>query len=240
MDTVILAAGANERLRGIVPPYHKPLLVVNGKPIIAALFDAATRQIESTTDRIIVVCSQENVRAINDILRHRGYGSQLRLVIQTDPIGPVEALNLGLELCISGRVMMLCGDNVIDDLTWKTISELTSGNTKALVVSVQSKTIGEVERFTVVKEPDETNHHIHFGEGFREIRQTECVSYVRVWIGPVIFANSSLHRGLVEMGSCRHPWIFANLFNEIARRDPDGVTLIESRALDIGVPEALS
>ena len=63
MDVVVLAAGKNERLEGVVAPYHKPLIVLNGRPLIKSLvIDAYTtflhreKELRPSIDGASAVC----------------------------------------------------------------------------------------------------------------------------------------------------------------------------------------
>jgi GTP:adenosylcobinamide-phosphate guanylyltransferase len=66
VDTVILAAGRGARLNGIAAPFHKPLLIVNGMPLIVQLVRAAhaTFRGSDETARVVVVVAPENAQAI--------------------------------------------------------------------------------------------------------------------------------------------------------------------------------
>mgnify|MGYP002362850258 CR=1 FL=1 len=109
-DSIILAAGRNTRLKGIIPSYHKPLVLVNGVPLIVSLVSDAL----AFTQRVIVVVSPENcapiidLLAANDLLSHR-----VKLVVQAEARGPGDSLYQGLAAAQAERVVLICGDNRI-------------------------------------------------------------------------------------------------------------------------------
>ena len=106
MVTVILAAGRGSRVERLVPPFFKPMMAVNGRPLISSAISEAGR-IGST--RIIVVAAPENAAALSHYLPSEG---PLRMVVQLRPTGPGDGLLLGLDLVRSSRVLVLMGDNV--------------------------------------------------------------------------------------------------------------------------------
>ena len=65
MDLIILAAGRNERLHGTVPAFMKPLLLVDGQPLIVRLvreaLDAGVLETYDEVGRVIVVAAPQNV-----------------------------------------------------------------------------------------------------------------------------------------------------------------------------------
>lgn len=138
MDAVILAGGRSERLNGVVPPFHKPFLVVEGESLlVAAVHHARSLRAE----RIVVVASAENVLPATQLLAHH---NPSEVVVVTASGGPGPALRLGLELCRSadGRVLVLLSDNVHRD---KDVMEL--GNHR-YGVGVQFADEVTAQRFT--------------------------------------------------------------------------------------------
>ena len=107
MDCVILAAGKGSRLDGITVPFHKPLLVVNGKPLISHVVDQAMQ----AGGDIIVVTAPENTLHISQVLGNR----DVTIIVQRVPSGPGAALELGLKLVKSNEVLVLMADNVLGD-----------------------------------------------------------------------------------------------------------------------------
>lgn len=152
MDTVILAAGRNQRLQHIVPPYHKPFIVVNGRSVLAHAIDWPYRAYGGTavnrwTGRVIVVCAPENALQTAHVINGRAM-----LIVQPEARGPGDALWHGLQLVRSPRVLVLMGDNITDDKDLQKFycSRVHSGDLGTVKIGVQQ--LCDVERaaaFTV-------------------------------------------------------------------------------------------
>lgn len=105
MDAVILAAGRGERLRDLTPAFHKPLLPIDGVPLVCRSVDL----VENVADRVVVVVAPANAEAISGALGSR----DVFMVVQREPTGPGEALFQGLQLCLEQTAMVLLSDNVV-------------------------------------------------------------------------------------------------------------------------------
>lgn len=101
---MILAGGKSERLKGIVPPYHKPFLVVNGKSLLVAAVEEAQR---AQANRIVVVATGENAMPVWQLVRE-----EPRVTVVLDDHGVGNALAVGLSVCREQRVLVLMSDNV--------------------------------------------------------------------------------------------------------------------------------
>jgi len=109
VDTVILAAGRNQRLQHIVPPYHKPFIVIDGKSVLGRAVDWPSR-VYGHINRVIVVCAPENSLQAAHVVSGRAM-----LVVQPEARGPGDALWHGLQLVRTPQVLVLMGDNVTTD-----------------------------------------------------------------------------------------------------------------------------
>lgn len=109
MDAVILAGGRGSRMFDLVPEYHKPLLQVDGIPLVCRAVDLAHAAGVSIP---VVVVAPQNAEAIENALGDR----QAALIVQRRPRGPGHALALGLSVHTrpkpSDRVLLLLADNV--------------------------------------------------------------------------------------------------------------------------------
>lgn len=115
LDAVILAGGKSERLRGVVPPYHKPFLVVNGKSLLVAAVDHAK---DAGAQRVVIVCTGENALPVWQLV---GHIPGVRVVLNSGGVG--ESTRAGLELCLHDRVLVLMSDNVHTTEDVKAITE---------------------------------------------------------------------------------------------------------------------
>lgn len=104
LNAVVLAGGKSERLAGIVPPYHKPFLVINGRALVVAAVEDA---LDAGAYRVVVVATGENALPVSQLV---GHIPQVRIILAAG--GPGRALRAGLEMCQTQRVLVLMSDNV--------------------------------------------------------------------------------------------------------------------------------
>lgn len=112
MDVVVLAAGSNQRLRGIVAPYMKPLLVVNGKCLVVNAVQLAL-EVVGEGDTVIVVAAPQNALPITEVLNDACPGGGWNVVIQPHAGGPGEGFLRAAGMVHSREVMILLGDNML-------------------------------------------------------------------------------------------------------------------------------
>lgn len=153
MDTVILAAGRGTRVRDIAPAFHKPLLPIDGTPLICRAVELALAL--SGGVRPVVVVAPANAEAICGALGKL----QAFIVIQREPLGPGDALLHGLESCHNDDIMVLLADNVttLDDVVAvKTAyyGDDGRGDDGRGAVGVKEVPRTEAERFTRLNEED--------------------------------------------------------------------------------------
>lgn len=106
ISAIVLAAGANERLKTIVPPFMKPLILMNGRPLIQhavghALSDWDVKQ-------VVIVAGPDNAKQLVDVLPGR---VNYNWVLQPRPMGVIDALMRAVQTVTSDRVVILCADN---------------------------------------------------------------------------------------------------------------------------------
>lgn len=224
MDVIILAAGKNERLKGIIPPYHKPLLVVNGQSLINQLVITAS-QFPSVED-IIIVCAPQNAMALDAVLPSL---ANLRFIVQREGGHVINAVRIGLAATTAKTVVLLCADNVIAPSTWQKppFKNTAEFDDQALYVHGQIMDSAAAQHFTY-----------HVGGIWRE--KTSYAGYapfVFCWLGPLVF-NVDNMRAAIRRHVSKHPQDLNSLgraFNEYAGE----VLTIESETIDIGLPENL-
>lgn len=106
-DALILAAGENTRLQGIVPPFMKPLMLVNGKPLVRHAIDHA---MEWGAKHAVIVVSPDNASLIPTVVPHVG----VHWVLQPRAEGVVDAIRRGMHAVKSDMTLILCADNTFD------------------------------------------------------------------------------------------------------------------------------
>ena len=215
MDCVILAAGKGSRLDGITAPYHKPLLVVNGKSLIAHAVDHALAYCR----KVIVVVAPENALPISQVLGER----HVKMIVQRRPGGPGAALRLALGLVTSSHVLVLMADNLFgpDD-----IADVVGTDTHSSAVGV-TPVDAELARRLTWRRTD--------GTWFEKVAPTpEDGTSVLAWVGPLKLDVVEIARAIDswgEQGECP----IDPLLNQ-CKIDK----LVSVNTLDIGVPEALA
>lgn len=113
MDAIILAGGRGTRVMELAPEYHKPLLPVDGVPMVTLAVDLALRA--GVTCPVVVV-APANAEAICGALE----GRPALVVVQRQPLGAGHALLLGLQasprpFVDCDRVLVLLSDNISTD-----------------------------------------------------------------------------------------------------------------------------
>lgn len=226
MDTVILAAGRGSRLEGIMAPFHKPLLVVSGEPIILG---AAKRAWLCTGERVVLVVAPENALPIAQIMQYTKPLDRYDMIIQPRPEGPGDALLRGLQLATSEYVLVLLGDNVT---TFADIRLLASckGNT----VGVQQIPQERAFRFTRLRAD---------GSWVEKVPVTDAdvdpaTGEVLIWVGPIVVNREEMIRSLKlweeSLIDSTRELLIGPTFNDLT-----DVKCVNVSSIDIGVPEEL-
>jgi choline kinase len=229
MDTVILAAGRGSRLDGIAAPYHKPLMVINGQALIVQLVQIS---LQATPGDIIIVAAPENTLPLCQLLNARfPRESRLRVVVQTSPSGPGDALLLGLELAGTDEVLVLMGDNVT---TFSDIRRIVDepGN---MAIGIQALAVEEVERFTRMRQRP--------GGGTEWVEKVPATldadgiehGMALAWVGPFKAPTREFETALLTLQSREAERPIGPAFNCFPN-----ARAVAVHSIDIGVPEALA
>lgn len=222
MDAIILAAGRNDRLKGYVPAYLKPLILINGEPLIVTL---AQELMLHTEGKIVVVVAPQNAAQIVEVVETRlGHHNRTRYVLQPQASGPAGALRLGVEVVNDGSaVMLVCADNVIppDDF-----SECTSAYYHSMGTAVCTRELprAEAERFTRVYEDRVIEGPLSPGE-------REDTGPFKCWVGPLVFNTKRLLNAISDQPNTSLVSAYLNKAGPL--------TPVDGNTSDIGVPEAL-
>lgn len=181
MDAVILAAGRGERVSSLVPAFHKPLLPIDGIPLVCRAVDLAHGADVHTP---VVVVAPSNAEAIAGALGNRC----VSLIIQREPLGPGDALLTGLTVqpqphVVSDRVLVLLSDNV---MTKADIAAITAFDT---AIGVKKIPRYDADRFTRFE-----------GNEWREKVPIDKVSGppFDCWVGPLVCWRASAVKKLRE------------------------------------------
>jgi len=230
MDIIILAAGRNERLNGIVPPYHKPVLVINGKPLISQLVEsvAPLLKLYTTKDsapRIIIVCAPQNAEAICSVLPKI---PEILIVIQRECDGVLNALRIGLSVTTENVVTMVCADNVIDRQTWYLPPfNPTDDDAYSSTLFVHGQYMSDFE----------ANKFTYISENIWYEKTPTTANMIFCWLGPIVFSKYTMEDAITSF--MRDNPNDTNSIGRVFNYYDSMTRIIESRNIDIGLPENL-
>jgi hypothetical protein len=236
VDTVILAAGRNTRLNGFVAAGHKPLLVVNGQPLIGHAARQGLAAIEhGWQERVIVVASPENAGVLSQVLP-----PEVDIIIQRFPYGPGDALLTGLMLARAEEVLVLMGDNITPDRCVEDVRTV-EGN----VVGVCEIPLELCERFTrwrsaSVKDPTEGTWVEKVPVDPRKDlwkQDGHQPPFALAWLGPLKLRVEDVRRALESYRNTRREGEevpIGPIFNHLRN-----VTRVPVTSVDLGTPEVL-
>lgn len=115
-QAIILAGGLGSRLGPITAQRSKALVTIGQRPhLVHQLLLLRDAGVSET----VVVVSPDTKRQVVDCVRRAGFGDDVKLIVQSEPLGPVNALLYGLDAlsdvdCMSG-VFMLMSDSFVDE-----------------------------------------------------------------------------------------------------------------------------
>lgn len=210
LDAIILAGGKSERLRGIVPPYHKPFIVINGKSLLVAAVDHAK---DAGAKRVIVVATGENAMPVWQLV---GHIPGVYVILNAD--GPGQAVRRGLELCLADRVLVLMSDNVHTSIDIKSITECK------YAIGVQYVSVDKAKRFTRL-----INGQWHEGPTPLGVEESGDIA---IWCGPLVIDKLCSLATLIDREK-----IGPYLNDLFPRFDPPSFVPVSS--YDVGVPEVV-
>src|SRR5438132_2760253 len=122
MDAVILAAGLGTRLRPHTLQTPKPLLPVQGRPIL----DWALAALPGVVDRVVVVVHYL-ADQVETYLRRQKHTSQWATVFQEKPQGTGYALRMCQDGLSSGRFLVVNGDDLYGAADLAALSQCPAG-----------------------------------------------------------------------------------------------------------------
>lgn len=231
MDCVILAAGKNTRLQGIIPAYHKPLLVVNGETLLVRLVRQA-QDLMSKGNRLILVVSPFNCQAIMDLMRASLSNEQRASIVymcQDADATFADTLLTALSFSQkSEKVLLMCGDNYISDNDWSVFVNTCPAQGYPVATWISSS-MEQTNRFAKVLP---VSGHITSAPSEDSMRNDD--GDFLCWLGPIVI----------------QPALTQTRLKRQERRDvvADALTAggpekhffpVELNVQDIGVPDAL-
>jgi len=218
LDAVILAGGKSERLNGVVPPYFKPFVVIEGRSLLVAAVDSA---LAMGARRVIVVSAGENALPVFQLVGHR---PEIRVMLATG--GPGRALRRGLELCQTQRVLVLMSDNIHGP---EDVYAVCTAANYAVGVRVVHRV--EAERFTRLRGDRWVERRYDQDPLDDEVAKwsDDATQAVTVWCGPLVIDR---YRGLNALAGQEK---IGPVLNEMA----PSFALVHVLTQDIGTPDAV-
>lgn len=232
LESVILAAGRGQRMSDIAKPFYKPLLEINGIPLLVHAVEYASA---AGSNRVTVVVSPHNVDDVEQVLS--AYMPWVQLAIQEEPLGPGYAALIGLSEVVDKQTMLLMSDNIMDS------GIVASMATRCMVddqdaIGIRTVSRSQASRFTRVRQ--KSTYVYEYVEGTDVLDRdvwpgTE--DKVKVWCGPLIFKtenavdalNAASRAADLQNGELK----IGPHLNNILR---DAPILVDVHAMDVGIP----
>lgn len=212
-DAIILAAGANTRLNGIVPAYMKPFLLVNGRPLILHALHHAVA--DWNVACVTTVVSPHNANYTIEVWPT--LETKHHFVLQPSPLGVVDAICRALPLCQHEMVVILCADNTFSKMRHFNLENVSLIGTRRL-------SFDDARRFTrLVKRPT---------DGYEILEVDNPMDAHTVWVGPLVLPR-------VELEAHAHPSMTIVELIRACTDDGKNLFTIEMSCADFGIPEAL-
>jgi CTP:molybdopterin cytidylyltransferase MocA len=229
LEAVILAAGRGQRMEGVAKPFYKPMLEINGIPLLGYAIEYAS---VAGAEKVTVVVSPHNVEYVGDVVTP--YSSWVEIAVQEEPLGPGHAAMIGMKKVKSNKTMLLMSDNIMDG---GTVAEMANSCvvTGTNAVGTREVSLDKAGRFTRIR--------YNSGRGYVYVENTPVTDEdawpstgkAVVWCGPLVYETelafsvfsrefSTLSSGELKIG----PHL-----NEIM----SGPTvLVDVHAMDVGIP----
>lgn len=220
MDAVILAGGKGSRLEGVMPAYWKPLMPINGVPLVRRIYDQC--QMQDAIERVFVIVAPDNAKQVAEVL----HGRHAYIIVQPEALGPGHALMLALELSRADTALVVMGDNLLEDDDVEKVTELGAEN--EFVIGTADVAGHEAVRFTRIYADGQIDEGPTLRPGMH--------GPTTVWCGPLVvpvdemlqalYNGSDHHLGERKIGTHLH----------YIKKTP---MLVPCAALDIGTPESI-
>ena len=179
ITAIIPAAGTNARLKDVVPPGLKPLLLINGRPLIQ---HAVSHALDAwRASKIVIVVNPDNARAITAIIDHRW-----NFVVQPEPAGIIDAIRRALPFVKTRHTLLLCADNTFEG------GVICPTADEQYIAIRRDLPPAEVQRFTRVCRLSNGQCKI--------IQPNEAVWNTEVWIGPLVVLTYRLAQAIDDGG----------------------------------------
>src|SRR3990167_3413336 len=143
MKGIILSGGAGTRLYPLTKVTSKQLLPIYNKPMIFYPLETLLRS--GIKDILIIIAPERAGDFLNLLGSGKEFGAKFTYEIQDKPEGLAQAFIIGEKFIGSDNVVMINGDNIIEDDVRKPIQKFKKG------AHIFAKKVSDPERSGVVK-----------------------------------------------------------------------------------------
>lgn len=197
VTAIILAAGKGTRLNSIIDGHFKPLIKVNGCPAIILV---AKSIIQQGVMDFVIVANSNNKSAIEDVWNNAFHNLDLNLkiVVQTEPLGPAHALSFGMSVANSQKHILVClADTLFDEIIplsfdWVGTAKATGSGKWCWVQHINQKVIDFYDK---VEPPQDVKDVLMGLYYFRDSK------YLKECIDSVITNNIRLAEGEYQLSN---------------------------------------
>jgi NDP-sugar pyrophosphorylase family protein len=219
-------------MEGFAKPFFKPLLEINGIPLITYAAEYAS---SAGATRVTVVASESNADDIKKSLKM--YASWVDVVIQNEPRGPGNATLIGLGNTDCKSIMLLMSDNLMNADAVSQMATAAMIN-DADAVGIARVPLERADRFTRVREWEDGTYT--YVEGVPVSAEDESTNGAAVvWCGPLIFERATaidvLNNAQASVNTDTSEFKIGPYLNKIMRLN---TLLADVGAMDVGIPAA--
>src|SRR5213079_208208 len=109
MDAIVMAAGEGRRLRPVTNRWPKPILPIDGRPVIATLL----RELQAAESKRVTVVTGHLAEQVERLLGDgSAFGMELRYARQPRPDGSADAVSRGLAAGAEAPLLVATADTV--------------------------------------------------------------------------------------------------------------------------------
>jgi len=224
MDAVILAGGRGQRLAGYALPFHKPLIEVNGKPLIFHTLEYAHL---AGAERMIIVASPSNHGIISSMFTNFDY---VTIAVQDQPNGPGDAMLVGFEHVESDRVLALMSDNLMSPDRVEYMGRWSSFDG----IGTQMLEPAAASRFTRISKVDGSVKFVESTEV--EAHEINHDGLVQVWCGPIMCSKKRMTQ-VLRSAQANTPAGEELKIGPHLTKGLDRPMFFPTDAVDVGVPD---
>lgn len=209
----------------------KPLVLVNGKPLLQHALDHA--HVDWGVNEITVVASPENVKALVQVTPAH-YLPNTRWVVQPRPEGLLSALACALPT-LGERVLILCADNIFDKGDDFPDRQHLSAN--EWIVATRDVELPDTQRFTRVSGLGSQSSPASVTLVIDKGKPSSVRSYA--WIGPLLVPRWAIASALDNPSPDANTDEAAEIMRRVLKTG-EQLTILPMLCADMGVPEVLT